>query len=231
MCEVLAVRWPEPVPFTELVPRAEKIEYYGLGSFGWGVAWLEGQRVRCYRYPGRLSEDPTARDQLASVSSTHYLVHFRRPTRLGTVQLADTQPFLAEEGRFAFCHNGYFTNEGQFRDRYGARLLGQADSEVGFLMLEDFLGQGLGVGEAIARTHEQLNGNANIGYLGADGELVVFNAYPRNQLYRFRLDGAEVAATELHSPDDSLFRLIFPEAASRRTVTGADSLAARETAR
>ena len=59
----------------------------------------------------------------------------------------------------------------------------------------------------------------------------VFNAYPKNQLYRFKLDGADLAATELHSPDDSLFRLIFPEATSRRTVTGADTLAAPETAR
>jgi predicted glutamine amidotransferase len=231
MCEVLAVRWPEPVPFTELVPWAEKIEYYGLGSFGWGVAWLEAERVACYRYPGRLSEDPTARDQLASVSSTHYLVHFRRPTRLGTVQLADTQPFLADGGRFAFCHNGYFTKEAQFRERFGARLHGQADSEVGFRMFEDFRAQGLPAEDAIARTHEQLQGNANIGYLGADGELVVFNAYPKNRLHRFRLDGAEVAATELHSPDESLFQLIFPDATSRRTVSGAESMAARQAAR
>src|SRR5438067_6699766 len=231
MCEVLAVRWRRPAPFAELMPWAEKMEYYGLGSFGWGVAWLEGEHVGCYRFPGRLSEDPTARERLAGVSSTHYLVHFRRPTRLGTVQLDDTQPFLAEDERFAFCHNGYFTKEAQFRKRYGSRLRGQADSEVGFRMFEDFLGQGLAVEEAIRRTHDELQGNANIGYLGADGELVVFNAYPKNQLYRFKLDGADLAATELHSPDDSLFRLIFPEATSRRTVTGADTLAAPETAR
>jgi predicted glutamine amidotransferase len=207
------------------------MEYYGMASFGWGVAWLERERVRCYRYPGRLSEDPIAREQLASVSSTHYLVHFRRPTRLGTVHLADTQPFLAEDESFAFCHNGYFTNEAQFRQRYRSRLRGHADSEVGFRMFEDLRAQGLLVEQAIARTHDELQGNANIGYLGANGELVVFNAYPKNQLHRFQLDEAEVVATELHSPDDSLFRLIFPEATGRRTITGAQTLTAAEAAR
>jgi len=172
-----------------------------------------------------------ASEQLASVSSTHYLVHFRRPTRLGTIQLADTQPFVAEDETFAFCHNGYFTKQAKFRQRYGSRLRGNADSEVGFRMFEGFRAQGLPVEQAIVRTHDELQGSANIGYLGANGELVLFNAYPKNRLYRFKLDEADVAATELHSPDDSLFRLIFPEATGCRTITGAQTLAAPEAAR
>jgi predicted glutamine amidotransferase len=231
MCEVLAVRWPRAVPFTDVLPWAQKMEYYGMGSFGWGVAWLNDGQVEGYRFAGRLAEDEKGPKRLAEVTSTHYLVHFRRPTRLGTVQLADTQPFISGGGRFAFCHNGFFNKEAQFRERFGSRLEGQADSEVGFRMFEDFAAEGLPPEEAIRRTHDQLQGNANIGYLGADGELVVFNAYPKNQLYRFRLDGADLAATELHSPDDSLFRLIFPGATSRRTVTGAEILATPEAAR
>jgi predicted glutamine amidotransferase len=231
MCEVLAVRCSQPLPFTEVLPWAEKMEYYGLGSFGWGVAWLDDGRVRGYRYPGRLAEDTGSRDRLAGVASTHYLVHFRRPTRLGTTQLADTQPFLAANGRFAFCHNGYFSKEADYRERYAGRLEGRADSEVGFRMFEDFIADGVAPEEAVRRTHDELQGNANIGYLGADGELVVFNAYPKNQLYRFRMRDADLAATELHSPDDSLFHLIFPGASDRRKVMGADILAAPETAR
>jgi predicted glutamine amidotransferase len=207
------------------------MESYGIASFGWGVAWLDAGRVRRYRFAGRLAEDEQAGRALSGVSSTHYLVHFRRPNLLSTTQLADTQPFLARDERFAFCHNGSFVREAEFRSRFEGRLEGKADSEVGFRMFEDYLDQGLGAEEALVQTHGQLNGRANLGYLGAGGELVLFNSYPTNRFHRFRVDGAEVAATELHSPDDSLFRLIFPEATDRRLISGAEALAHHEPAR
>lgn len=231
MCEILAVCSREPRPFSVLMPWARKMEYYGLANFGWGVAWLDGGRVERYRFEGRLSEDEQAEGALGGVSSTHYLVHFRRPNRLSTVQLADTQPFLSRDERFAFCHNGTFIREAEFRGRFEGRLEGKADSEVGFRMFEDYLGQGLTAEEALVQTHGQLNGNANMGYLGVDGELVLFNSYQTNRFQRFRVDGVEVAATELHSPDDSLFRLIFPEATDRRRISGAEALARPEAAR
>ena len=231
MCEILAVCSREPRSFSAVMPWARKMAYYGLVNFGWGVAWLDRGRVRRYRFEGRLSEDERAERALAGVSSTHYLVHFRRPNRLSTVQLADTQPFLSRDERFAFCHNGSFTREAEFRGRFEGRLEGKADSEVGFRMFEEYLGQGLSAQQALVQTHSQLNGNANLGYLGADGELVLFNSYPTNRFHRFWVDGAEVAATELHSPDDSLFRLIFPTAMDRRVISGAEALVRPEPAR
>jgi predicted glutamine amidotransferase len=231
MCEILAVHSKEPRPFGSVLPWARKIEYYGVANFGWGVAWLDDHRVERYRYEGRLAEDKEAEAALSGVSSTHYLVHFRRPNRLSTIQLADTQPFLSEGGRFAFCHNGSFTREAEFRGRFEGRLEGKADSEVGFRLFEDYLQQGLNPDEALVQTHGQLHGSANLGYLDADGQLVLFNSYPTNLFHRFRVGGAEVAATELHSPDDSLFRLIFEEATDRRLITGAEALARPEPTR
>jgi len=231
LCEILAVRWATPTRFQELVPWAEKIEYYGIASFGWGVAWLEHGEVKRYRYEGRLTEDRSGVKQIANVVSTHFLVHFRRPNRLSTIQMADTQPFLAEKGRFAFCHNGSFTREREFRDRFAGRLQGKADSEVGFRVFEEILDQGASPEQALVKTHDQLAGNANLGYLGADGEMVVFNAYPNNRFHSCRVDGALVAATELHSADDSLFRLVFPGATERHVIIGAESLAQPEAAR
>jgi len=231
MCEILAVRWPEPTPFGSVLPWAEKIEYYGLANFGWGVAWLEAGKIKRYRNEGRLSEDRAAARELADVASTHYLVHFRRPNRLSTVQLADTQPFLAKGGRFAFCHNGSFTREPEFRRQFEGLLEGKADSEVGFRLFEQILDTGVGPDQALARIHQQLHGSANLGYLGSDGELVVFNAYPTNRFHRFRVNGAEVAATELHSPDDSLFELVFPTATEREVISGSEILAQPEAAR
>jgi len=231
VCEILAVRWASPRPFAEVAPWARKMEYFGIANFGWGVAWLEDGQVGRYRYEGRLSEDTAVMQRMENVSSTHFLVHFRRPNRLSTIQLADTQPFLADRGRFAFCHNGSFTRDNEFRDHFAGRLQGKADSEVGFRVFEEILDGGASAEQALVKTYDQLLGRANLGYLGSDGEMVVFNAYPNNHFHRFRVDGALVAATELHSADDSLFRLIFPEATDRKVISGAESIAQPETAR
>jgi hypothetical protein len=40
-----------------------------------------------------------------------------------------------------------------------------------------------------------------------------------------------VAATELHSPDDSLFELVFPAATERQVINGTEVLAQPEAAR
>lgn len=225
MCEIMAVRWGSPRPFGELLPWAEKMEYYGLGSFGWGLAWLVEGRVASYRFAGRMSQDPRVDTQLRSIRSTHFLVHFRRPNKLSTVQLADTQPFRDEADRFAFCHNGTFAREPEFRPQYESRLHGKADSELGFRMLEDLLAEGREPCDALTDLYALLGGRANIGFLSAGGELLVFNAYPQNRMWRFRSGDTELATTELHSADDSLFTLVFPEAVHRREVKGVTAVA------
>ena len=224
MCEILTVHYHSPRRFGDLLPWVRQIEHYGLGSFGWGVAWLEEGRVGRHRFPGRISNDPAV-GGLVGIPSTHFLVHFRRPTRLSTVQPADTHPFVDEERRFAFCHNGSFAREPELRPRYADRLRGKADSEVGFLVLEDLLREGRTPVEAISELHALLGGRANIGFLSAAGELLVFNAYPENRMWRFCAGDAEVAATQLHSADESLFTLVFSEATDRRAITGIDTVA------
>ncbi len=225
MCEILAVHWPSPRAFGDLMPWAEKIEHYGFGRFGWGVGWLADGQVGVHRFPGSLREDPELGRGLLDVRSTHFLVHFRRPNKLSTVQLADTHPFVDDARRFAFCHNGTFAREPEFRQRYESRLAGKADSEVGFRMLEDLLAEGRTPADALSELYELLGGRANIGLLTANGELLVFNAYQQNRMFRFRTDDAEVAATELHSADDSIFPLVFPEATDRRAVRDVDAVA------
>jgi predicted glutamine amidotransferase len=221
MCEVLAVRWPAPTPFSALLHWARRLEQYGLGGFGWGVAWLEGDQVRNYRFPGALHDDAGAGQHLHGVRSTSYLLHLRRPSKLSTTQLADTQPFLHESGAFAFCHNGAFTNEPEFRAAYAGRLAGAADSEVGFRMLEDLLDEPVLPEEALVTVHDRLGGNANLGLLCRGGDrLLVMSAHRGNALWRFRVEDAEVAATALHSHDESLFDLVFEQAEERRVVEG-----------
>jgi predicted glutamine amidotransferase len=155
------------------------------------------------------------------VTADRLLVHMRRPSRLSTVQLADTQPFVAEDGSFAFCHNGMLDRHDEHRERLGSSLAGKADSEVGFRMTQEALGAGATPTEALAGVHEQLGGRANFGYLGADGELAVFAVNATNRMWQFGLDGARVAATALHSDDRSLFRMVFDRADEPVMVEGA----------
>ena len=137
-------------------------------------------------------------------------VHFRRPTLLSTIDLANTQPFLTEAADLAFCHNGLFADFESYRAVYAQRLAGVADSEIGFCMLQDMTGPASAVGDALAMVYEKLGGQANLAALAADGTLSLYSNHERNRFWTFRDGDADMAATELHSPDGSLFSLIFP---------------------
>lgn len=223
MCEVLLVAWPgdAPEPFARVLPWAIEMERYGVAGFGWGVAWLGGDgRVHGTKHPTRLSEDRHAREAIWDVTSARFLVHLRRPNRLSTIQPEDTQPFLQADGGFAFCHNGFFARADELRPAMGGRLAGRADSEVGFRLFEDLLRRGLEPPEALASAHRELQGTANMGYLGSDGLLLGFSDYGAgNVFWRFAHEGAAMAATSLHSMDETVFDLVFTGA------TGAEQLA------
>lgn len=222
MCEILAVKCPEPRPFSAIAGWARAMEYYGSGRFGWGVAWLDGtgtgRRVRVHLNTGQMVTDEAVTGDLGTVESTRFLVHFRRPTLLSTIQLADTQPFVTAEEDLAFCHNGLFKEREAFRTAYAGRLKGGADSQIGFCMLQDLIGEGVPICDALAIMHAKLGGNANLGTLDAQGVIALYSKHETNRFWTFQMGGAQIAATELHSPDDSLFRLIFTQAAARAVV-------------
>jgi len=220
MCEIFAVKWPEPRPFSAIAQHARAVEHYGQANFGWGVAWLDGSRVQRYRSVGRLADDAADAEFLADVMSTDFVVHFRRPSRLSTIQLADTQPFVDDAHSVAFAHNGRFAQEPEYRPAYVDRLVGAADSEVGFLMFVDLLAAGVPAVESMQTVHSKLGGNANLVSLDRDGEITIYSRYEGNRCWAFRLGDGSAAATELHSPDGSLFDLIFSDATERRVVEG-----------
>lgn len=219
MCEILAVRWPTARPFSAIAQHARAMEYYGSGKFGWGVAWLADGKVERHRFAGRMEEDQAVSDYLGAVESTKFVVHFRRPTLLSTIQLANTQPFVTDSADLAFCHNGLFADFESYRPGYAQRLAGVADSEIGFCLLQDMTASGVPVGEALAMVYQKLGGQANLAALCGDGTLALYSNHERNRFWTFRDGDAELAATELHSPDDSLFNLIFPAATDRAIVT------------
>ena len=218
MCELLLAVWPEPRSSDEVLAWAAGLERFGVGGFGWGLAWRDAGLVRHYRNPGRLSDDAQGQAKLAEVHSTHFMVHLRRPSQLTTIALADTQPFLADDGSFAFEHNGRLEGAEGLRPQFAGRLNGRADSEVGFRLFEQLLEEGSEPAAALRAVHEQLGGTANFGYLPAAGPAMVYSGNPANYFWRFRLAGAEVATTALHSADQAVFDFCFPDAAERSQV-------------
>jgi predicted glutamine amidotransferase len=230
MCEIFAVAWEEPQPLEKALLWAREVERLGIARFGWGVAWISGDgRLRGYRKPTSLADDPEGSRRIAEEFSSRALIHLRRPSVLSTVQLADTQPFLHERGKYAFAHNGYLKRHKDYRPRYEDVLEGKADSEVGFRLFDSLL-ESQPPAAALRAVHEELAGTANLGYLSADGELNVYGGHRENPLWKFRYEGATVACTGLHSHDDSLFALLFrdaqkPEVLERETATVGPRLA------
>ncbi|MGH9245080.1 MAG: class II glutamine amidotransferase [Acidimicrobiales bacterium] len=216
MCELLTVAYESPQRLGPLLDRALDVERYGVDGFGWGVAWLDvddgrGIRVQGYRKVISLAEDGDGRRRLSDVASVRFLIHLRRPSLLSTVQLADTQPFVDRDGRFAFAHNGRFDHHDRYRERFGSALEGRADSEVGFALFRAELEHET-PRRALAATLAKLGGYGNLVYLGDHGEIVAIGAHYQNPFWRFRLDGAAVACTAFHSEDRSLFELVFTDA-------------------
>jgi len=93
MCEHFVARAAEPFRLDELWDFGERHERYGLAGYGWGAGWLTADgRLESYRDVRAFRDDP-GRERIGAVETTSLLVHFRRPSKLSTLQLADTQPF------------------------------------------------------------------------------------------------------------------------------------------
>jgi hypothetical protein len=219
VCELLAVAWERPVPFASLFERVCRLEQWGIAGFGWGVAWQdESGRIRVDRGIGRFQDEATRSGALRGVTGTRFLVHLRRPNLLSTVQLADTQPFPDGDVR-AFCHNGYLERAEAHRPRYAEVLSGAADSEVGWAYLRERLAAGMLPGDGLVAVDETFGGTANLGYLEDTGALLVYARNAMNPMWRFGIssDGTAgiVAATSLHSADQTVFDVVFPDAADR----------------
>src|SRR4051794_19844476 len=201
---MLAVAWDEPHPYTEIHDLVSTLEIYGLGGFGWGVAWLtDTGKVAVDRGLKRYVDEFDGRDVMDAVS-TRFLVHLRRPNKLSTVDWADTQPF-SRDGEFAFCHNGFLDRAEALRPSYADRLQGGADSEVGWCFFQDRIDEDATPLDALREVDETFRGKVNLGYLDREGTLAVYSDNVANAMWRFRLFGADMASTGVHSDDDSVF--------------------------
>jgi glutamine phosphoribosylpyrophosphate amidotransferase len=219
MCEQFVARAAEPFRLDELWPFTERLERFGIAGFGWGAAWIDGQGgLQMYRDVRAFRDDP-GREQVAEIEATSALVHLRRPSKLSTQTIEDTQPFCDPEGRFVFGHNGDLRETREWRRRYRSqgRIRGRADTELGQRWLEDEWRDGGSVAELLRRLHETFGGSANLALLTPDGTPHAYAGNPENPTFTFALGRIGLASTGIYSIDRSIFRLVAPEA-TRRTL-------------
>jgi hypothetical protein len=220
MCEHYVARADEPFRLDELWPFTERLERFGIAGFGWGAAWIAADgRIDSHRDTQAFHDDP-ARAEIGAVETTAALVHLRRPSKLSTLGLADTQPFDDPAGRFSFSHNGDFRKVGMWRARYRAagRIHGRADTEVGARWLEDAWDDAAGPVPALSTLHETFGGQANLSLLTADGGVSAYAGNTENPLFTFRLGRIGLASTGIYSLDRSVFRFAAPAATERKFV-------------
>jgi Glutamine amidotransferase domain len=223
MCEQFVARAAEPFRIDELWPFTEHLERYGIAGFGWGAAWLGADgpdgAIESHRDSRAFRDDP-AREAIGRAETTSLLVHLRRPSRLSTIGLADTQPFDDPAGRYAFSHNGDFERHADLRAGFRAegRIHGRADTEVGARWLEDAWDPAASVPRLLESLHDTFGGLANLAVLSRNGEAWHYAGNRDNPVFTFQLGRVAVAATGLYSLDRSLFRFVAPGATERRLV-------------
>jgi glutamine phosphoribosylpyrophosphate amidotransferase len=219
LCEHFIARAAEPFRLRDLWPFAERLERFGIAGFGWGAAWLADGALRSYRDVRAFRDDP-GREEVGADVTTAVLVHLRRPSRLSTLTLPDTQPFDDPAGRYAFSHNGDLRDHRSLRAGYRAagRIHGRADSEVGARWLEDTWDSQPSVANALCALHERFGGRANLAILSADGTPYHYAGNDENPVFGLRLGRIGIVSTGIYSLDRSLFRYVAPGATDRRLV-------------
>jgi glutamine phosphoribosylpyrophosphate amidotransferase len=228
VCEQFVGRAAEPFRIDVLWPFVERLERYGMAGFGWGAAWLTADgSLASYRDVRSFRDDARGAAHVGANETTSLLVHVRRPSKLSTMQLADTQPFVDPRGRFGFSHNGDLRDVATARRRYLAdgRIAGRADTEVGARWLEDAWDDCPSAAAALRALHHAFGGEANLATVSRDGAVVHYAGNTENPVCTFRLGAIGLASTALYSIDRSLFQLAAPGATQRRVVRPGGAIA------
>jgi glutamine phosphoribosylpyrophosphate amidotransferase len=220
MCEHYIARAAEPFRLDELWSFTERLERFGIAGFGWGAAWLGANGgLASYRNLHAFRDDGE-RERLGTTETSAVLVHLRRPSRLSTLTLPDTQPFDDPAGRYAFSHNGDLRDHKSMRATFRAqgRIHGRADTEVGARWLEDAWRGDAQVPALLAGLHDRFGGQANLAVLAADGTPHHYAGNGENPVFTFRLGRIGIASTGIYSLDRSLFRFVAAGATDRRLI-------------
>lgn len=204
MCEVLLGYAATPQPIEALLEAALVMEREGSARQGYGIAWLDGDRLCLHREPRTLLGADLPQEVRAATTRA-ILIHLREPSNPLSVQVENTQPYL--RGPYAFCHNGYLERHEEFRGRYVDRLEGISDSEVGLCRLEEIWQYGQEPSGGLRQMAGELKGDANLFVLEQTGVGSAYAGNTSNDLVRCSFAGFDLVATTIHKRDDSVFEV------------------------
>ena len=112
MCELLAVSTSRPSRLTFcLKALAARGSASGGMHDGWGVAFYQGADVALFREPSAAADSELVRYlETHGPATTLAISHIRHATQ-GSIELANTQPYIRELGGRTHCfgHNGNLT--------------------------------------------------------------------------------------------------------------------------
>ncbi len=191
MCELLALSTSLPARLTfSLHTLALRGGLSGTTHDGWGVAFYQGDDVALFREPVAADGSPLVSYLETQGPTTNLAISHIRHATQGTVQFANTQPFIRELGgrTHVFAHNGDLAGVQGELGLVTNHPVGQTDSEHAFCALLGRL-QSLWAGEALPSLDERLSviaafaadlrilGPAN--FLYADGDALFAHSHKR----------------------------------------------------
>lgn len=202
MCELLALSSSRPARLNfSLHTLASHGAEAGTTRDGWGVAFYQGKDVALFREPAAAGNSALVRFLETNGPSTDLAIsHIRHATR-GSLALANTQPFIREQGgrTHVFAHNGDLAGIESTRTLSLDRdhPVGQTDSEYAFCVLLTRLRQlweldrlpALDARVSLLRTFAAeiaLLGPANFFY--ADGDALFAYGHRRSQSANGRIE-------------------------------------------
>ncbi|MDA0218628.1 MAG: glutamine--fructose-6-phosphate transaminase (isomerizing) [Proteobacteria bacterium] len=172
MCGIIGVIANHPAA-PMLVDGLRRLEYRGYDSAG--VATLDHGAIGCRRAPGKLAnlDDKLRAEPLAGnvgIGHTRWATH-------GVPNETNAHPHVA--GRVAVVHNGIIENFRALRAELavkGAVFASQTDTEVVAHLLDDLLGQGLSIEQAMVALMGRIEGMFSLAFLIAGDDEVLVGA-------------------------------------------------------
>ncbi len=140
-----------------LLSALARMEYRGYDSAG--MATISDGRLHVKKDAGKLAE-VREKQELDRLPGRVGLGHVRWATH-GQVTAANAHPHLDCRGEIAVVHNGIIENYQELRCRLADkhRFLSDTDTEVVAHLIEEYMGPGTPLEEAVVRTTKELRGS------------------------------------------------------------------------
>lgn len=182
------------------------------GELGVGMAEARGGIIRVMKGNGSVQE-VLSLSRRANFTGSSAIAHTRYATS-GSRDPSLAQPFIAEDGSFAFGFNGNIANHTDLTARMVGRgniLKTSVDTELILQILVEEIRRETRdkMGEVFSHLEQQLDGSFNIAMLTTDGRTYAYRNGNGNRplSYSFVQDRYLITASE-----DSAIKRVFPEA-------------------